>query len=102
MNNQHHVRYEKKDVNIKVVMSIGLGVIFIFIVILVLLSDYFTVMQEDAIYNTQLKPESVSLNELHAEEKEILTTYKLIDPEKDIYRIPIDRAMQLVAEEAAK
>lgn len=102
MDNQQNLRYEKKDVNLKVLISAGLAAIIIFIVILTLLSDYFTVMETNAVYETQLKPESVSLNKILKEEQEILSTYKLIDSEKKIYRIPIERAMQLVVEESAK
>jgi hypothetical protein len=71
------------------------------IIIFVVLSDYFTVMETEAVYQAQLKPESVTLNELRAEDEKILTTYKLIDAEKGVYRIPIERAMHLLAEEAS-
>jgi hypothetical protein len=101
MDKQHIVRYEKKDINIKVVMGVGLTTVIILIAILVMLSDYFTVMETDRVYETQLKPESVSLNEILAAEQEILTTYKLIDAEKGVYRIPIEQAMQLLADETA-
>ena len=93
----------KKRMSISKLLPVwGLTSIIILIVILVLLSDYFSVMQTDMVYDTQLKPESVTLNDLQAEEQAILTSYKLIDPEKAVYRIPVERAMQLLAEEAAK
>jgi hypothetical protein len=101
MDTQQNVRYEKKDVNVRMLFISGLAAIIIFIVILTFLSDYFTVMETNAVYETQLKPESVSLNEILKEEQAILTSYKLIDSKKGIYRIPIERAMQLLAEEAA-
>lgn len=91
--------YEKKDVNLKFVVGISLLSIVVLIVILVLLSDYFITAESEATYTAQLQPESVSLKEIQAEEEEILTTYKLLDAEKGIYRIPIDQAIRLISEE---
>jgi len=93
--------YEKKDVNVKMIIGVGLTSVIILIIIFVILNDYFTVMETEAVYEAQLKPESVTLKELRAEDEKILTTYKLIDAEKGVYRIPIDRAMHLLAEEAS-
>ena len=95
------INYEKKDVNLKMIIAVGLASVAVLIIIFIVLSDYFTVMETNAVYETQLKPESVTLKELRAEEDKILTTYKLIDAEKGVYRIPIERAMHLLVEEAA-
>jgi len=96
------VGYEKKDVNAKMIIGVGLSSVLILIIIFVVLSDYFTVMETEAVYQAQLKPESVTLKELRAEDEKILTTYKVIDAEKGVYRIPIERAMHLLAEEASE
>jgi uncharacterized membrane protein YukC len=101
MEQKDTVGYEKKDVNAKMIIGVGLSSVLILIIIFVVLSDYFTVMETEAVYQAQLKPESVTLNELRAEDEKILTTYKLIDAEKGVYRIPIERAMHLLAEEAS-
>lgn len=93
--------YEKKDVNVKMIIGVGLTSVIILIIIFVILNDYFTVMETEAVYEAQLKPESAMLKELRTEDEKILTTYKLIDAEKGVYRIPIDRAMHLLAEEAS-
>ena len=39
------------------------------------------------------------MNELHAKEAEILSSYKWVDKEKGRAQIPIDRAMELIAQE---
>ncbi|MDB5048680.1 MAG: hypothetical protein JWO30_1751 [Fibrobacteres bacterium] len=39
------------------------------------------------------------LNELHAKEGEILTSYKWVDKDKGRVQIPIDKAMELIAKE---
>jgi uncharacterized ion transporter superfamily protein YfcC len=93
------VRYEKEDVRIGPVIGITVFVIIIFVILLVFLSDYFIGSKEEMVYETQLKPESVSLKELLAEENEILTTYKILDPDKGIYRIPVEQAMKILVEE---
>jgi hypothetical protein len=51
-------------------------------------------------YDYVLKPESAPLRDLRAREMETLTTYKVLDPVKSVYRIPISRAMELMADEA--
>ena len=51
------------------------------------------------VYERQLNPESVSLKEILAEENEILTSYKILDPDKGIYRIPVEQAMKILTEE---
>ncbi len=58
--------------------------------------------KEDIIYESQLKPESTDLKKIQVEESEILSTYQLLDPVKGVYRIPIEQAMKLLAEEASK
>ena len=98
MTQENKSGYEKKDVNLKFVIGISLLSIVIFVVIIVFLTDYFISEESKIVYETQLQPESVNLKDLQAEEEEILTTYKILDAEKGIYRIPIERAINLLAE----
>lgn len=98
--NKNNVRYEKKDVNLLSVFGLSAIVIIIFIVILVFLINYFVQSKEEIVYEKQLKPESVELKDLITAEKEKLSTYKILDPAKGIYQIPIERAMELLAGEA--
>ena len=91
--------YERSDVNApKIILYSALGV-FILVAILLFLYNYFLAEKEEMVFEDQLKPQSVQLRDLRAHEEEVLTTYKLLDADKGIYRIPIDRAMQLLAEE---
>jgi len=90
--------YEKKDVNVRFVIGISLVFIIVFVFILVLLSDYFIATKSEITYETQLQPVSVTLKEILTEEEEILTTYKILDAEKGVYRIPIDQAIKLLSE----
>ena len=99
---KNKVRYEKQDVNLISVIGISAVLIIIFIIILVFLSDFFIASKEDEIYESQLKPESVDLKKIQSEEDKILTTYELLDPENAVFRIPVDQAMRILAEEASK
>ena len=70
------------------------------IVSVIVVDDVFMLTKEEIIYETVLQPESVPLRDLRAHEDEVLHTYKVIDAAKGIYQIPIDRALQLMADEA--
>jgi hypothetical protein len=48
-----------------------------------------------------LSAPSAQLNDLHARETEQLTKYSYIDKDSGLVRIPVDRAMELFAQEAA-
>lgn len=92
--------YEKSDINTAKVMIYGLfGVIFL-VAVLIFTWDYFAAVKEKVIQEMVLKPQSVPLRELRARENEELTGYKLLDASKGVYRIPIERAMELMADEA--
>jgi hypothetical protein len=92
--------YEKRDVNLTRIFVYGvLGLVALTVVILFSL-DYFTAVREEFVYEAVLKPESVPLRELRASEEEELNSYAVLDIEKGLYRIPIERAMELIAEEA--
>lgn len=92
--------YERQDINPKVVILVSVVSVMILIVILVLLSDYFMIEKENIVYETNLKPVSADLREIHSMETETLTNYKLLDKDNGIYQIPIERAMQLISEES--
>ena len=66
---------------------------------IVVLIDIFKIHKESAVYDSVLSKESKELAELRAYEQETLNNYKLLDAEKGIYQIPVQRAMQLLTEE---
>ncbi|MFC1729468.1 hypothetical protein ACFL6I_03935 [candidate division KSB1 bacterium] len=92
--------YEKEDVDLKKILIVAGSVILILVVMLIGLYDYFLSTKEAMIYEYLLKPESAKLRDLRAREEEVLHSYKRLDPEGDLYQIPIERAMELIAEEA--
>jgi hypothetical protein len=94
--------YETGDVNSKKIIIVGLASAIVLALILVGLYQLFIAETEKQVYESVLKPESIPLRDLRAREDETLNSYKLLDPAKQLYQIPIARAMQLLSEEAAR
>lgn len=94
--------YEGRDVNVSRVAVIGLVFIILLVVSVVIVDQIFILSSEKEIEDVVLKPQSAALRELRAREDEVLKSYKILDPQKRIYQIPIDRAMQVLADEAYK
>jgi hypothetical protein len=92
--------YDKREVNVRAAILIGAVIVLVIAVFLIVLSDIFVLKKEQMMYDYVLKPESAPLRDLRAREMEELTTYKLLDPAKRIYRIPLSRAMELMADES--
>lgn len=92
--------YETRDVNLVKVLVYGTLGIIVLVVLVVFALDFFTAAREEAVYEAVLKPESVPLRELRTRETEELNSYAVLDAKKGAYRIPIERAMTLLAEEA--
>ena len=92
--------YDSTDVNIRKILTVTLGSLFLLIAIVLVLSQYFTSYKEHRMYEAVLRPESAMLRALHAREDNILNSYAIVDKAAGQYRIPIQHAMELVAEEA--
>ena len=92
--------YEKRDANLKWIIGVAIVIVVIVVAVVVFLNEYFIYSREKLVYDTVLSPESNELRDLRAREDEILNSYGVVDAEKDIYRIPIDRAMKVMADEA--
>jgi len=92
--------YEKRDINPVKVFLYGAAGIVVIVIVVVFMLNYFTATREEIVYEEVLKPESAALRELRARETEELNSYAVLDAKKGVYRIPIKRAMELMAEEA--
>jgi hypothetical protein len=91
--------YEKRDVNVPMIIGIALVSIIVLVVMVLVLSDIFKFQKENVVYDSVLSKESKDLVELRSIEFETLNNYKILDKKKGVYQIPIKRAMQLLAEE---
>ena len=92
--------YEKRDVSLGRVFIASGVVVVLLVVIVVLLYEYFVFEKEKQVFESTLAPESLALRELRAREDEELNSYKVLDSTGGVYRIPIERALELVADEA--
>lgn len=92
--------YEKKDVNVRKTVIACLAMVVVLVGSVFVLDEVFFYAKEHVYYKEVLKPESKQLRDLHARETETLNNYKVIDREKGVYQIPIERAMELMAREA--
>lgn len=96
------IGYERRDVNIKKLLYTGLFSIVFLLVIVVFLNEYFIITTEDIVYQQSLKPQSEILILQRAYEDSLLNSYGVINEFNGIYHIPIERAMELLVEEAGK
>ena len=94
--------YEKKDVKVSKIIAYTVVLVILFVTILIFLNEYFLYSSEEVYYENVLAPQSAQLQEVRAREHELLTQYKVIDAQKGIYQIPIERAMQLIADDNQK
>ncbi len=92
-------QYEKQDINISKIIGYAVAIIVILASILVFLNEYFVFARDNLVYEKVLKPESIELREIRAAEEKELNTYKLLDADNGIYQIPIERAIQVIADE---
>jgi len=94
--------YDTHEANLRPVITIAVISIAILVVSIILIEQYFIATKERLVEEVVLSPQSVALRELRAREDETLNSYRVVDAQKRIYQIPIDRAMELIAEEAYK
>jgi hypothetical protein len=92
--------YETHDARLKPIIIIGVVSIILLVFSLYLVNALFVATKERLVQEMVLAPQSVTMRELRARENEILNSYRVIDAERGIYQIPVDRAMELIANEA--
>lgn len=94
--------YEKKDLNITATVLAVIFVVAVVIISVAFLNEYFLKVKEDIVFQATLEPESPELLELRAAEDSVLTSYGVTvsDSVDTIYRIPLEKAMELTAQDA--
>lgn len=92
--------YELSDINVGKIVGLGVGIVIFLIVSFFILNSFFIQSKEDLVYERVLKPGNPKLAELQKKEHQILHSYGVVDSSRGIYRIPIDRAMNMIAEES--
>lgn len=92
--------YEKRDISVPKTLVVGMFVIILIVGFLVVLNEYFISVTEEIKQEQVLAPQSATYRDQIARDTELLTTYAIVDSTKGIYRIPVERAMKLMADEA--
>tara|TARA_B100000427_G_scaffold147499_1_gene122560 strand:- start:9265 stop:9564 length:300 start_codon:yes stop_codon:yes gene_type:complete len=91
--------YETQDIPVKPVAIGGLVFVIIVAMTLYLLYEYTDRVVDNSIHDNKLSKRSEQLMDLQKSENDALNSYKLIDKEKQIYQIPIDRSKELLLNE---
>ena len=91
----------RHDVDTRSVFLVGaMGVILLILVVLVLQVMFYRA-ESDLYARTYADPQ-LDVAKINAEQLESLGSYSFVDREKGILRIPIQRAMELLAREPAR
>ncbi len=111
------VRHEPSDVNVRAIILTGIGIVILAAILYILLWLLFEALSDRQVGlhlppppladrpSGPLPPEprlqsspSTDLREMRAEEDAILHSYGWVDEQAGVVRIPIERAMKLLAE----
>ena len=92
--------YEKKDTSARSILIVAVISVVIVVISVILMNELFVATREELVDEMVLRPESAALRDLRAREAATLYSYDVVDSTRGIYRISIDRAMKLMAEEA--
>jgi len=90
-----------EDVNTPMIALVGiLGAILLFVVTIGI-EAWIRSHQEEENYRKVISPPNEELSQLQAKQLESINGYRMVDTQKNIVAIPIDRAMELVVEDLA-
>lgn len=92
--------YEKRDLNVRLIVLVALIALILLAASVYVVDEFFQISKEEQVEKVVLQPVSAQLRELRSHEDEVLSAYKVIDAANGIYQIPIDRAMEILANRA--
>lgn len=99
-NDARRTWYRIYDVKTGRVAMIGIVGIILLVIAMYLTNQYFLATTHQQIDDVMLMPPSAELEALRAREDSLLNSYRLIDSTRRIYQIPIDSAMEMMADSA--
>ncbi len=94
--------FEATEANTRFIALFGASTLIALVAIIFGLQWYVDRSEQQQIFVKVLEPVSEDLKALHAREDAELNSYQYIDRTKGTVRLPIDRAMQLLAQESAE
>lgn len=97
-----HEGFDPSDPQPGTIVAFAIGSVLLLVLTIVAVEVYFNKIWDEAVYEKVLAPPSEQLKALHYREDWYLTHYMYADKKTGVVRIPLDRAMNLFAEEAAQ
>jgi hypothetical protein len=102
MSRQAGQGFDRSEPNVRFIAIFGAGTLVLLVVAVLALQYYFDRVLEEQVFVKVQEPVAQTLVDLRAREDEELHSYRYLDREKATVRLPIERAMELLAEEAAQ
>jgi len=93
------MRYDDPNVPLSAVVGI-VGAILLFVIVVVLQAMFYH-MEDAEHFRKVASSKYEALERLDAEQLEVLNSYRWVNQNDGIVRIPIDRAMEIVAAESS-
>ncbi len=94
--------YDHSEPDAPPIWGFTIGSVIILVVVLVALQQYFERIWNDAVYDKVLAAPSQELQDLRNRDDYALTHYSYQDKDKGVVRIPLDRAQEMVLQDAAQ
>jgi hypothetical protein len=94
--------YDKGEPKSWFIAVLGLGTIVILVAVILGVQFYFDHVSEQQVYQKQMVPIFDDLRNVRAKEDAELHSYQYIDRNAGVVRLPIERGIELLAQEAAE
>ena len=102
MSEQAGQGFDRSEPNVRLIAIFGAGTLVLLVVAVLALQYYYDRVLEEQVFVKVQEPVSQTLVDLRAREDEALHSYRYVDREKGTIRLPIERAMELLASESAQ
>jgi hypothetical protein len=102
MSEQAGQGFDRSEPNVRLIAIFGAGTLALLVVSVLALQYYYDRVLEEQVFVKVQEPVAQTLVDLRAREDEELHSYRYLDREKGTVRLPIERAMELLANEAAQ
>jgi hypothetical protein len=102
MSEQAGQGFDRSEPNVRIIAIFGAGTLVLLVVAVLALQYYYDRVLEEQVFVKVQEPVAQTLVDLRAREDEELHAYRYLDREKGTVRLPIERAMELLASEAAQ
>ena len=102
MSEQAGQGFDRSEPNVRLIAIFGAGTLVLLVVAVLALQYYYDRVLEEQVFVKVQEPVAQNLVDLRAREDEALHSYRYLDREKGTIRLPIERAMELLASEAAQ